>query len=297
MKSGYPFENEVLQALKGVLPGDVKITRNFEFQCRNQDGSPTIRSVDFLCAISKPTQNIPHRSWTRGREETVEFLFLVDAKYSMDETFLFTPSGAAPGSFSFPFLIPVLLKAEIGDHVIIHRRDLVDLATVADAKLALGGRKVKEQSKERDSVASAALQIALGMTNVLTDLGAKLGSVSKTDSSYYRSAHVFVPIVVTNAPLLCMKAGVSRAEVEAATDDGAFFEEVDQVALEMPLIHDLVETWNSTKKLLGRSHNETLGWHKQGIEEGRILFCTLEGMKKAVAAMLAKLDALPTEPR
>lgn len=294
LKSGYPFENDVNAILSSVFGDLLKIERNIEFEAKNEDGEMTIRSVDFLCRLRKESKNIPHPSWRRGTEECIEFNLVIDAKYTTDESFLFIPT-LDKKKYSMPSLIPVLTKDSFRDDVMIFRQDLLTFAKIEGIPTAGGGRKVKEQSKERDSVASAVLQVCQGLGYFFEQEQRHLGGVSKADSSYTRNAHFFLPIVVTNCPLLMLRSDIDLSKVEASKSEYEIFDRFEAVALELPQIYDLRKQWEKLKRGLGRTSNN-LAWHDSGVGNGMVLFLTPEGLRTFLNELSDKFANLKAEP-
>jgi len=296
LKSGFPFENETLQIINKCVPTS-SVIRNVEFETLNEERRPTIRSIDFAVSVSKDLRNIPASGWGRGQKEIAEVNFIVDCKYSSDESFLFTPSTRPilRSERSWPHLVPMLIKNNFGDDVKLHRKDLVNLAKIAE-HIPIGGmgRKVKEQSRERDSVASAMIQVFQGLHEFIETKARTLGSTTTTDSNYGRNAYFFVPMIVTNAPLLLLKDQITPSDVEKAAKKDEFLSAVDAILVEMPDVFDVKEAWSRLKGVLSSSR-KNLGWNEQGITDGTILFCNPIGLESFVKSFISEFDKLPTE--
>ncbi len=294
LKSGYPFENDVFSIISSIFGTSVKIERNIEFEARNEEREMSIRSVDFLCRLKKDSKNIPHPNWRRGVEECIELNLVIDAKFSIDESLLFTPT-IGEKKYSFPSLIPVLTKDSFREEVKICRRDFLEFSQLDGVPIAVGGRKVKEQSRERDSVASAVLQVCQGLAYFFKSEQSQIGGVAQSDSSYKRNAHFFFPVVVTNSPLLMLRPNIDVAKVDAAKSEDEIFEKLEMVALEMPQIPDLRIQWEELKNGLGRTANN-LAWHNSGVGEGIVLFMTPQGLQQFLKNIGDKFSNLKVEP-
>lgn len=299
LKSGFPFENTILISINKIMP-DSKIARNMEFPTVNEEGNPTIRSIDFSVIISKEIKNIPHRDWSRGREEIAQVQFIIDCKYTTEESFLFTPSTkpVLRSERSWPHLVPTLIKDSFGMECALNRKDLIALAKVSEAyNFAGSGRKVKEQTKERDSVTSALLQVLQGSQHLIKTSSLTLGAVAKSDSAYSRNSYFFIPIIVTNAPLLLLRESVTVDAVIGSKEKNEVFLEVDSILVEMPDIYDLKNSWTQLKNVLGKSRHDSLEWHEKGLTDGAVLFCNQAGLERFLNEFHASFKNLPIEGR
>lgn len=297
LKSGFPLENDTLISINEVLPTS-KIQRNLEFTTINENQRPCIRSVDFLVTVSKNARNIPHTSWTRSKNETVEINFIIDCKYTSDESFLFIPSTLRGTNLErwWPCLIPSLRKNSYGDAINLHRSDLLSLAIHNSVlKVAGVGRKVKEQTKERDTLSDSIVQIVEGLTHVFQTKANSLGSISTEDSSYARNAYYFIPIIVTNAPLLLLHEQINESQVNNAARKEDLFQSLDSILVDLPNIYDLKNSWSSLEESL-RSLNNNLSWYKDGVGAGHALFCNLEGLNHFLRDINKKFENLSMEP-
>jgi hypothetical protein len=275
----------------------VQLSRGIEFRAINENGDPCIRSIDFEAKIQKATRNIPHNDWRRGATECAEITLVVDSKFSTDEHYLFEPSNR-PKNHSWPYLIPALTDDGWGRNDLkIHRKDLVSFGGISDIPLASSGKRVKEQSRERDSVASATLQVVQGLTHFFGDRALSLGDPTGPDSSYLRNAYYFIPIVVTNSPLLMLKKDVTVGAVDSSKDEREIIDELDLVCLELPNLFDLKESWNRARKALGQTQHKKLVWLDSGIEDGVILFATVDGLERYLGELRKKFDAISAEPQ
>lgn len=287
--SGYPLENEVEQILKRVC-GQAAIKRNIEFDVNYPDGK-IIRSIDFLVEIQKDSRNIPNYTWTRGRAEKIQLSILLDAKYSQDdERYMFIPSENT--DVSCPFLIPKLIKDSFSMEVNHHRIDLIEFSKLEINKVASSGRKVKELTRERDSVTGTVTQMVQGLCYYLDKMSSTLGSTSHVDSNYGRDVFIFLPIIVVNAPLLVMEKGTLLNDIYKAQNESEIFDSEEIVALEMPKSQEIYLSWEQAKKSLNRSQNPILKWHEKGLGEGFILFANISGLEKLLTQTLEKFAAI-----
>jgi hypothetical protein len=78
--SGYPIENDVLEILENTKD-KIQITRNIEFEAKNEDEELTTRSLDFHVTIQKDSRNIPNQLWKRGPHKKIELKIFIGAKY------------------------------------------------------------------------------------------------------------------------------------------------------------------------------------------------------------------------
>src|SRR5260221_7976701 len=86
-KSGYPFEKDVFEVIKKI--GGATIDREWQFPAKDEEGNPTHRSLDFRVTYSWNTCNIKQLDWPRGAYEKTHLQFLVEAKSTESERFLF----------------------------------------------------------------------------------------------------------------------------------------------------------------------------------------------------------------
>tara|TARA_R110002072_G_scaffold534_6_gene3959 strand:- start:138230 stop:139165 length:936 start_codon:yes stop_codon:yes gene_type:complete len=295
LKSGFPLENEVLRKINQFFPTS-KIDREFEFQSISEDGSPNIRSLDFVVTLEKDTKNIPHRNWRRARDEKTTITLLIDAKYSQDEHLLFTPSYKKITERCWPSLIPMLCKDEFNDDVTIYRDDFKDLSKILTNIASAGaGRKVKEQSRERNSIASMALQSFQGLSNFLKVKTAEIGKTSDISSHYNRNAHFFFPIIVTNAPLLLIHDQITIKSIEDSNDISEVCSEKNHLILDMPNIYDLKEDWNQLKNAYVYSDQNKLKWLENTIIEGSVLVSSLSGLDYLLKEVKKAYDSISVE--
>lgn len=297
LKSGFPFENDTLVLLNRHLPLST-VVRNTEFIAFNEDQKPAIRSVDFAVSQVKDIKNIPSSDWKRSSDEIVEIQLIIDCKYSKNDSYLFTPS-TRPISISersWPFLIPKLKKDRLGEHCNVYRNDLVTFAKVdTTLKVASSGRRVNEQTRERDSVASNLIQILQGAYHFIEKKAQTLGAVPESKTAYSRNSFFFVPIVVTNGPLLLLKDQLLVDQVEKSHTKDALVSDLDSVLVEMPDIYDLKESWEQLKNVLCHSKNHQLGWLENGLTSGQVLFCNLNGLDAFLTDLVGRFQKIPTE--
>lgn len=298
LMTGFPFENDVEAILQNLVVPELKFTlgRNREFDAVNEENEAVIRSIDFEFSFRKPSKNIPLRDWNRSVDESIEFNILIDAKFSSDEKYLFLPT-LSDKHLKWPYLVPCV---EGDDHfdrkVRFFRKDLADFAALEGIPISSNGRKVKEIGKERDSVTSAVLQVVQGLSYVLEVRARALGETSKQDYSYTRSAHYFLPIVVTNSPLYLLKKGVGVELVENAKSEDVFFESFDLIGLEIPKAPNLIKAWEKAKQALVSSGRKSLVWEDSGVENLQIVFCTTKGLKKILNQLIVRFQAIRDIP-
>lgn len=300
LKTGFPFENEIELLLKKLLPDSCNVTRNHEFETLNEEDETVIRSIDFLCTFKKGSKNIPLSDWNRSPSECVEINILLDAKFSMDEKYLFLPTSQSIKS-KWPYLVPCIEEIEEEDDyregVQYYRKDLVDFAKLPALPIASTGCKVKEINKERDSVTSAALQVVQGLTHLFEAKSSTLGKINGVHRYYLRNAHYFLPVVVTNSPLFLLKDNVTVHCVEKAENDDEFFKSCELIALQIPKTQQLIKSWDKAKKALSDNGQNGLVWQDGGLEYIPILFCTTKGLESFITNLVKQLDKLPEEPQ
>lgn len=295
-RSGYPFENEVYSSIKNSFGEDADIIREIEFHTINEAGDPCIRSLDFACKLTKHSQNIPDVSWPRGDAERIEVNFLIDAKYMTDDHYLFMPSFSSRKHF-WPYLIPTV--TELGRTLIerpIYRRDLVEFSQVGFIPVASNGRRISEQTRERDSVSSATLQVVQGLINFFQIQAEQLGKTNEQDPHYTRNVHYFIPIVVTNNPLYLLRKDIDLATLSRAQDESEFFQIHELICLEIPKIYDLKIAWENARLILNKSKKLNLSWVGSGLGDGLILFATLKGLQSFLSDMKCRFEQLKPNP-
>lgn len=238
--SGYPFENEIDKVLvrqaskianKG-RPHDVFIRRGNDFPTIDEEGVPTIRSVDSLTRYTIPIDLVPSSAW--GDDQTFLHLnFLVDAKYTESSAWLFMPnhSRSAP---SLPFIQP---KGKLGNTE-SYRPELKELAKVkSDWINASGGKKVdtkrtkNEQISDRDTLTGMQVQM---IKAVLSEMGQMERIYSRTIKNKVPDAQFYIPIIVTNAPIFVVKSDITLKEVSDAISEEELCSQAQVLSLARP---------------------------------------------------------------
>lgn len=297
LATGFPFENDIECLLTEALAGlDYKLKRNYEFETINETGESVVRSIDFLCSYRKKSRNIPATNWNPSIDEGLEINVILDAKFSMNENYLFVPT-LEDLSPKWPYLVPCAEEKNYFDEKIqCFRKDLVNFASLPAVPIASQGRKVKELNKERDSVSSAVLQVVQGLMHLFENRAEKLGEASRRDYYRIKNAHYFVPLVVTNSPLYLLKKRAGVETVQKAKVDSEFLESSEAIALQIPKTQQLLKSWESAKIALGNSGGNSLLWQEGGIEHPHILFCTPNGLKSFVRDLQERLNNIPENP-
>jgi hypothetical protein len=299
LMTGFPLENDIESLLNEAL-SDLNLTmeRNYEFETADESGESVIRSIDFLCSFKKKTWNIPLNNWRPSVDDGLEVNLLIDAKYSPDEKYLFLPV-LQNRDAKWPYLVPCVVENDDDESFgreIFFREDLVAFAALPNVRVASHGRKVKEISKERDSVTSAVLQVVQGLTHLFENRANALGEPSKRDYFRSKNAHYFLPIVVTNSPLYLLKKCVGIEAIGKAKNDAEYLETQEAVALQIPKTQQLLKSWNKAKQALSGGSGSALAWQEGGIEHPHILFCTPSGLKNFVRDLRKKFSNIPENP-
>jgi hypothetical protein len=293
LKSGYPFENDVFELINRV--GGATTDREWQFLAKDEEGNRVHRSLDFRVTYSWNTCNIWHFSWPRGEYEKMRLQFLIEAKSTDSERFLFVPAEPNDVAFNgvgFPALVPGWLQ---GSQSLIrgHEELLNELRDLGSWPKALAGRKVDDQKKERDSVSPALIQLVQGTLATIEMKEKKLGTVLDAVSpSPSRDISVFVPIVVTNAPLLVLKQGLSTKAIGAARDEKDIFTKVDKLLVAQPNILGIKhEVQLILNKIRVPRTDKGLGWYEPNLTRFPLVFCTLEGLEDVIREFKGRMES------
>lgn len=281
MKSGYPLENDVARILSDLQFPD--ITRNVVYASKSEDGEPAIRSVDFRCSEALPTQTIPHPDWPRRNSEVASFTFIVDAKFSEDETFWFIPAEKRV-PMEFPYLIPMLLSNDYGRTIKLYRKEFVKAAQAPSKWLiASSGKKVKEQSKERNSLADYQVQMIGALQSIIEEESQALGQVNMSDSSYIRDVRIYIPIIVTNAPLYILNPVIGTDDVRKAKSSRDICTPIDRVVVAQPHFFHVKEALKALSETIAgtRSHPK-LSWLPQDLTVFPVLFVNVKSLADVI---------------
>jgi len=294
LKSGYPLENDVAKILSG-FKRDRFINRNVTFHAQNEDGEEAIRSIDFKFSFVRGTQTIPDAGWPQGRNEAALLTFLIDAKYSEDETYWFTPidKGVNVSAISFPHLIPMFVGDDYGREVKLYRSEFEIAAKVIPGwSMAGSGKKVKEQSKERNSLEDSQIQMMGALQAIVEEESHELGQPDKVDSSYSRKIHIYVPLIVTNAPLYILKQDLGSDEVDAASKTEQICSRVDRILVAPPHFFHVKEALRDLSAAIAthRGLSTKLAWLPQDLTAFPILFANTNSLASVMNELLTEFD-------
>ena len=286
LKSGYPLENDVEAVLKGLV-GEPGIERDFEFSAKNEEGESAIRSVDFRCTFTFSGKTLPGK-WSPGAAASI--VFLIDAKYSEDETLWFVPSSAKRPQ-RFPHLVPVATVKDYGMDVRVFSDSLTKAGDVPQEwAFSSGGRKVKEQSRERNSLADCQIQM-VGAVHASIEADARLlGIPDARTSAYSHNASVYVPIVVTNAPMYLLNEGISSANVDSASTETEIAQKTDVVLVSQPNIFHVKEALGRLSQTINNLSNRNLTWVNQDLTAFPVIFSHVGSLKAVVEFLVGQFS-------
>lgn len=303
LKSGFPFENTVQQVIQKVLGSESFLARNCNFVIKNHEDKDAIRSLDFVCKIKKQSQNFPN---IRTQSST-EVSFLVECKYTSEEYFMFLPSTRVLDENVFwPSLIPGHRPDALEDEeaYIFEQPSIKNLAKPSnDTKIAFNGRKVAELSGDRNSVTPMLLQV---LQCTLDTIDNRLQELSYTTSmEKKREAQIYIPIVVTSAPLLVLKPDVDVEKVSSSSQKDEIFTQEDSVYVEMPDLWDLQMDWikiqskiydyNTYGKYTGGNIKAPIKFPiiRGTLHRNYVLFCNLKGLEKHLLFIKDNFEKVP----
>lgn len=206
---------------------------------------------------------------------------------------MFIPSSIEKTNRTLPALIPKLKEGYDGRKLNVYRKDFLELLELKEyIPRAEIGRKVSEVNNERNSVTSNVFQIFQGLTSVISNLYGLIGTSSSNDRSYYRNTHIFIPIIVTNAPLIMVKDTVTVSSVEDSVNESDVSSYVHKVVLDYPNYFDVKKGWRDLKQKVISHNYRGLGWAEEGMESENILFCETEGLKDFLKELKIVFDNL-----
>lgn len=231
LQSGYPLESEVSKILSRLMPfktGYQETLRNYPFETKDELNKPVIRSIDFFVRKQYETTGLKDSSKAIP-SRFVQVQFLIDAKFTTSDAWWFIPDEYGIGQTSFyPFLLPYRKNensSDALDELAYLWGDFINLTeTRPQVPWAHSGKKVgfsrkhNEQLNDRDSLSSHQIQLAQAMMSIAekTLENYNDGAIEST-FPLYQDPIIFIPLIVTNAPLFLLKQDVNISTVKKAT--------------------------------------------------------------------------------
>ena len=292
LKSGYPFENNVAEIIFSIKSDPPSITRPITFYATTENGDTAIRSVDFMCTFGLDVKSIP--SWGRGREEKVYLKFLIEAKYSEDK-FWFIPEvkTSEQSVVHFPHLIPRLTKDDFGDDVNIYRAEFESVSSCPKKwEWASSGRKVKEQSRERDSLADYQVQVTTAVHDILNKDLNKLGLRTPTNTYYSKDITIYIPIIVTNAPLYLLNEGVTVDKVNLSKIESDLCKIMDVLLVTQPHLFHIKNILRELSKNVSSVGRNSLRWVSCDMTLFPIIFTNPHKLKEIMEIFVKRVKSI-----
>lgn len=292
--SGFPLENDALKILQDSAGSSAAIERDIPFPGIDGDGKSHLRSIDFKCSVRKQLENFPHY---KNEVDIDNLHFIVDAKYTSDEDkqrCWFVPAVKPASDYSFPYLVPkARFKDAFGEGRFTMRKDLIEFASCGSSlRLASTGRKVSELKESRDSLAGYQVQILQATANFIRQDYQRLNKADESTGKVDGTAHFYIPIVVTNAPLFILRPGIVIADVDSAKRPDSICDEVDSVLVEAPNIRHLKDALVDLSRST-ISQGSQLRWMPCEYEIAPTLFCRISAFKALVDGFISRFSALP----
>lgn len=299
LKSGYPFENDVEEVIISVDGDNRSFIRPVTFKTTNEDGDIVIRSIDFMCTFGFDTKSIPSPDYGRGREERAYIKFLIDAKYAYAEIFWFVPAPKSDNNAKshFPYLIPKLTEDRWRDNLNIYRGEFVEVSSFPkDWAWALGGRKVKEQTKERDSLSDYQGQMTAALYDVVDKDSKRLGSTTVTNHHYSRDISIYIPIIVTNAPLYLLNEGVTVGKVNSSQSYTELCRIVDVLFVMQPDLFHVRNSFETLSQNISSIATNSLEWVPWDVTAFPIIFTNPKQLKVIMEFFVKKIKSIEPTP-
>lgn len=292
LQSGFPLENDVHSILRGAITPSMAIEKDVPFESIDGQGRSQLRSIDFKSSVQRTIQVFPRE---RDSKQLATLNFIIDAKFTLDEDkqrFWFIPSGKSAQDFSFPYLIPQarFLDAYSEPHY-GHRKDLVQFALCpSDFRLASIGRKVSELKDGKESLAGYQVQ---GLEAVAHFIKEDYWSPGKEDRDQSFAPHIYIPIVVSNAPLYILKDSITISEVESAADAADICESIEYLVVETPNIHYVKEALRKVSSSVRDYGGQNLKWKYSELNVAPVVFCNVTALKSLVGNLIQRFNSLP----
>lgn len=155
-----------------------------------------------------------------------------------------------------------------------------------DFRVASIGRRVSEFKGGRESLAGYQEQVLGALSSEIHKAHQQLGRQAAGRIYANNSAHFFIPIIATNAPLFMLRSAIVMDEIMHAKTPSTICEELDYLLVELPnLLHlklQLRRLYTNVK-----NHHNDFAWECPNFEHTPVVFCRIAALEGLVSMLIS----------